>query len=76
MARVRSHREWGYLSVSAAKRGAKHGKHRNPVIAFLGSGLYEGRYNWFPADEPLPKGATVASRWDEGCWRDTSCADE
>lgn len=61
---------WGYLTAGAAKRGARRGKHRNPVVALLGSGKYAGRYDWFPGDEPLPEGAVPVQRWEDGRWID------
>ncbi len=67
-------RSGGYLSVSAAKRGAQKAKHLKPVIVLLGSGKHAGRYDWFPEDEPLPEGATPVNRWEDGRWIDVGQA--
>ncbi|MDP9485859.1 MAG: hypothetical protein M3Q49_08770 [Actinomycetota bacterium] len=61
-------RSGGYLSVGAAKRGAQKAKHLDPVIVLLGSGKHAGRYDWLPANEPLPEGATPVERWEDGRW--------
>jgi hypothetical protein len=43
-------------------------------MVLLGSGKHAGRYGWFPADEPLPEGAVVVDRWENGRWRDVGHA--
>jgi hypothetical protein len=52
-----------YTTEMGAKKAAARAY--SPAIVRLAN----GRYAWFPAEQPLPQGARAVSRWGINQWR-------